>query len=87
MSFGNGGCTILSESRTDKEITTTAVTDSGAAIVCREPVHTTEEELEILSRFALACAQIMYPEKDLSNVRRIRVICRENLQDVLMLRQ
>lgn len=79
MSFWDEGCTILSETATDKEITTVARTDGGATIVCHEPIHTPEEEAEILSDFALACAHMMYPKKDLSNVKRIRVICNEKL--------
>ncbi|MCM1330271.1 MAG: hypothetical protein NC253_12635 [Ruminococcus sp.] len=79
MSFWDEGYTILSETRTDKEITTVARTDGGATIVCHEPIHTPEEEERILSNFALACAKMMYPDKDLSNVGSIRLICNENL--------
>lgn len=79
MSFWNEGCTIISETRTDKEITTVARTDGGATIVCHEPIHTPEEETEIFSDFALACAHMMCPGKDLSNVKRIRVICNDSL--------
>lgn len=78
MSFCIDGYTILSETRTNKEITTVARTDGGATIVCREPIHTPEEEEKILSNFALACAHMMYPDKDLSNVKRIRVICNDS---------
>ena len=79
MSFWNEGYTILSEAAADKEITTAARTDGGAAIVCHEPVHTPEEEVEILSDFALACAHMMLHGKDLSNIGHIRVICRDDL--------
>lgn len=79
MSFWTEGYTIISETRTDNEITTVARTDGGATIVCHEPIHTPEEEAEILSNFALACAKMMYPGKDLSNVKRIRVICNDSL--------
>lgn len=79
MSFLDEGYTILSETRTDKEITTVAKTDGGATIVCHEPIHTPEEEERILSNFALACAHMMYPGMDLSDVKSIRVICNENL--------
>ncbi|MDE6599526.1 MAG: hypothetical protein K2K34_05540 [Oscillospiraceae bacterium] len=79
MSFWKNGCTILSETVTDKEVTIAARTDGGAAIVCHEPIHTPEEEAEILSDFALACAQMTYPGKDLSDVRHICVICSDDL--------
>lgn len=78
MSFRNEGCTILSETETDKEITTVARTDRGAEIVCHEPIHTPEEEAEILSDFALACAHMMYHGKELSDVRHICVICNDD---------
>ncbi|MCX4257132.1 MAG: hypothetical protein OSJ54_09405 [Oscillospiraceae bacterium] len=78
MGFWNEGYTILSETKTDNEITTVARTDGGATIICREPIHTSEEESEMLSDFALACAQMMFPNKDLSHIKRIRVICNEN---------
>ncbi len=79
MSFWNEGYTILSETGTDTEIATVARTDGGATIICREPIHTPDEEAEILSDFALACAQMMFPNKDLSQVKKICVICNENL--------
>lgn len=79
MSFWNEGFTVLSETVTDKEITTAARTDGGAAIVCHEPIHTPEEETEILSELALTCAHMMYHGKDLSNVRHICAICNDEL--------
>lgn len=79
MSFWNEGCTILSETETDDEITTVARTYGGVTVVCHEPIHTPEEEAEILSDFALACAHMMYHGKDLSNVRHIRVIFNDDL--------
>lgn len=79
MSFFDDGYTIISETKTDKEITTVIRTDGGATVICHEPIHTPEEEAEILSSFALACAQMMYPGKDLSNIKRLRIICNENL--------
>ena len=79
MSLWNEGCTILTETETDKEITTAARTDGGAAIVCHEPIHTPEEEAEILSDFALACAHMMCHGKDLSDIRHIRVVCSDDL--------
>lgn len=79
MNFFDEGYTIISETRTEKEITTVARTDSGATIICREPIHTPEEEEKILSNFALACAHMVYSGKDLSNIKSIRVICNENI--------
>lgn len=70
---------ILSETRTDKEITTVFRMKNGTTVTCHEPIHTPEEEAKILSDFALACAMLLHPDMERSQIGRVRVICNENL--------
>ena len=52
---------------------------NGAVGICRIPIHTPEEEEEILSNFAEAAARIVFPDVDLSRVKSITVICNDQL--------
>lgn len=52
---------------------------NGTTVTCRDPIHTPEEEAKILSNFAKAAARIVFPNVDLSKVKKITVICNDQL--------
>lgn len=49
---------------------------NGATVTSRKPIHTPEEQQKINDDFLLACARILYPNMDLSNVKKITMICK-----------
>ena len=52
---------------------------NGAVGICRDPIHTPEEQAIISSNFAKAAARIVFPDVDLSRVKSITVICNDQL--------
>ena len=54
---------------------------NGAVGICRVPIHTPEEEKKILSNFAKAAARIVFPDVDLSQVKKITIICNDKLPE------
>lgn len=48
---------------------------NGTTVTCREPIHTPEEQQKINDKFVEACMAIVYPDVDLSQVKKMTLIC------------
>lgn len=66
---------IISEEVKDNVIITVFRASNGVLVTMREPIHTPEEQQRINDDFLAAAAAIVYPDKDLSNVSKIIMIC------------
>lgn len=66
---------IYSEEIVGKLKITKGRTSNGVFFEMREPIHTPEEQQEIIDNFLQAAAKIVYPGIDLSRVSKITMIC------------
>lgn len=67
--------TVISEEYTDKAKITVFRMPCGTTVRMTEPFHTKEEQDKINQNFLMACARIVYPDVDLSKVKKITMIC------------
>ena len=66
---------ILSVEEKEDATITVFRASNGALVRMREPHHTPEEQQRINENFLMAAAAICYPDVDLSQVSKIRLIC------------
>lgn len=63
--------TVLSKEIVDGYKITKIKSYSGATVTMKEPIHTPEEEQAIMDKFIPAAMAIIYPEVDLSKVKKM----------------